>query len=152
MNTPTSFQALRAISALVLKRMAKPVIILGSIVLIACILITAFLALSFSNWWWLLLLLFLPLAILFSLIVYVLSFFVQQLLPRKLSKDEEKKLHQFTEKIFGLVENTRTPYPILLMLVGKDVIRGRESTFISGVIDNTKSAKNDFDDIKRLFQ
>lgn len=152
METQATFSTLRAVSALVLKRLIQPIVFMIVILLTAGYVSTALLALSFSGWWWLLLLILAPLTLFFGLIVYVLRFFLQRLLPRKLSQNERQKINEFTDKLFRVAEHTSTPYPVLLFLIGKDVIRGRESVFLRNLIGDSKTITKDFEDVQTLFK
>ena len=113
--------------------------------------ITAVLAVQISGWWWLLLIIFLPvygLAIGIGLGLYALS---NRVLPRKLTKDERSTVSSFTSNISGLIETAKTPYPIVIFLVAKDVIRGKRSRFLDENVLSSQSIKKDYAKIQRLF-
>lgn len=143
---------MRVLSALLLKRLLRPVLIILVITGVALYVLTAFLALSFSAWWWLLLLIFIPVTVFLGLLVYLLWFLFGKLLPRKLSKPEQQKLNGFIETLFSLAERSKTPYPILLFLIAKDVIRGKESSFLRDLIGDSKKVTQEFEQIRTLFR
>lgn len=146
-----STSALRALSALFLYRALQPVLIMSVILLAAAFVTMILLALSFSNWWWLLLILLLPLTLVFVILCYLMWSMIQKLMPRKLTPNEREQLQNFIGKLFGIADRGSLPYPVLLFLVGKDVIRGRESRFINTLIGNSKALTHEFSDIQELF-
>jgi hypothetical protein len=148
----SSLSALRALSALLLYRILHPVLFLVIIIMVACYVLTVLLALSFSAWWWLLLILFVPITLVLAVLGFVLWFLIQQLLPRRLSSAERKYLNTFTEKLFGIAERARLPYPVLIVLIGKDVIRGRESRFLSRLIGDSKALTRELGEIQAMFE
>lgn len=147
-----SFAALRALSALFLLRVLQPVLIMLAILTVAGYALMIMLTLSFSSWWLLLLILFIPLTLVFLVSGGILWLLLQRLLPRKLTASERSRLNAFTGQLFSLAERTKTPYPILLFLVAKDVLRGRESSFLRGMIGDSKTLMKEFDDIQALFR
>lgn len=147
-----SLSALRALSALLLRRMLKPVVFLIGIFLVAALALTVMLSLSFSQWWLLLLVLLIPISLLFLLLGIGLHVLLQKLLPRKLSVGERTQINDFTEKIFSIAERTRTPYPVIIFLIAKDLLRGKESKFVSQLLGDSRSLMTEFDDIQALFK
>jgi hypothetical protein len=147
-----SLNTLRALGALFLYRALHPVLFMIVIVMVALYVSTALLALSFSSWWWLLLIVLVPITIVLTLLGYVMWFLLQRLLPRKLSSDERYRLNAFTGKLLSIAERARLPYPVLVVLVGKDVIRGKESRFLSSVIGDSKALTKEFGEIREMFE
>lgn len=147
-----SVGALRALSALFLLRALRPVSVIAAVLLVAAYALTIMLSLSFSGWWLLLLIGLVPVTVVVAVISVVLFFLLRRLLPRKLSSPERVRLHAFTDKLFSIAEKTRTPYPILLFLVAKDVLRGRESSFLTGMIGDSRTLVREFSDIQALFR
>ena len=146
-----STRALRALSALFLYRALQPVLVMSVILLVAAFVTMILLALSFSDWWWLLLILLLPLTLIFVVLCYLIWFTIQKLMPRRLTPDEKMKLQDFIEKLFGIADHGSLPYPVLLFLVTKDVIRGKESSFLNTLIGDSKALMHEFSDIQELF-
>lgn len=151
-NISSSVAALRALSALLLKKLLQPIMVLVVIVVASVYLLTIFLALSFSDWWWLLLVIWLPLTMMLLAVGYVIWFLVETLLPKKLSKTEKKTISDYTDKLVNLAEKSRTPYPVILFLIAKDVVRGKESAFLSGMIGDSKSLVRGFTDVQEIFK
>jgi len=148
----TSIAAMRAISALLLQRFLYPIMFMIIILTVAAYVATILLSLSFSAWWWLLLIILVPTSLLFFATGYVAWFLIQQLVPRKLTSSERKRLKGFIDKLFDLAERTRTPYPVLLFLVAKDAIQGKGSSFVGNLIGDSRDAVREFNDIQAMFR
>lgn len=151
MKTQATISALRAISALVLWRFLKPARFIVAIFLTAGYIMTLLLSLSFSAWWLLLLFILVPLTVVFVLLVLILRFVVKKLIPRQLSKGERDKINTFSDRVFEIAEQTGTPYPIILFLIGKDVIRGKESSYLRNLIGNSQTVLREFGEIQTIF-
>lgn len=147
-----SLNALRALSRLFLLRVLRPALLMITILLVAGYALTLMLTLSFSGWWLLLLILLVPLTLIFLILGLVSWFLLQRLLPRKLSASEHTQLTDFTEKLFAVTERAKTPYPVLVFLVAKDVMRGKEVSFFHGIIGSSQSLVKEFAAIQRLFE
>lgn len=147
-----SLHALRALSALFLYKILYPALFMIVIVMVALYVLTVLLTLTFSSWWLLLLVILIPLTIVFLVTGFILWFLLQKLLPRRLSKHERQQINRFTDKLFTIAERARLPYPVLLFLVGKDVIRGKESRFLSELIGDSRGLMKEFEEIQGLFR
>lgn len=147
-----SIGALRALSALFFFKILHPTLVMVAVILIALYTSTILLALTFSNWWLLALVVLVPLTVILLIVGYLLWYLLHKLLPRKLSSDERIKLHKFTDKLWGVAEQVRLPYPVLLFLVAKDVLRGKESKFLRKIIGDSRDLMREFDDIQDLFR
>lgn len=148
----TAITALRAVSALVLKRLLHPMMLMTIIVLGGAYVLMILLVLSFSIWWLLLLIILIPLTLIFGILGYILWYLLQRLMPKEVEKDDREKLGSFTDKVFTLVEKTKTPYPVTLFLIGKDVIRGKESAYIGGLIGDSNDLIKKFEEIQEVFR
>ena len=105
-----------------------------------------------SDWWALLLIPLIPITLLVGLLSVGLWVASGKLLPGRITKTQRKKIVSFTDKITRLIENGKTPYPMHLFLIGKDVIRGKGSGHVRSLIDDSASLKDDFNDIRRTFE
>lgn len=103
-------------------------------------------------WWLVLLALLLPLALAVSVIGGILWLATGRLAPRKMSRNEQKQLTAFSDKILGVVERVKVPYPVLIVLTAKDVLRGKESTFLKNIIEDSKSLKTDFAELQKTIE
>ncbi|MEO5690754.1 MAG: hypothetical protein ABIQ64_01055 [Candidatus Saccharimonadales bacterium] len=144
--------AARAVTAIFFQRLLKFVLLVASGIMAVLIALTAVLAVQLSNWWWLLLVIIVPIyliAIGLGIGLYALS---NRLMPRKLTSDERTRITDFTSKVSGLVETAKTPYPLVAVLVAKDVLRGKRSRFLEENVLSSRSIKSDFQDIQELFK
>lgn len=145
-------KALRAITYVVFRRLFIPIcwVVIGIIVVLWTI--TLLLGLSVdSSWLWALILLA-PLTFAVTIVLTALWLLSKQLAPRRLSREERQGIAAFTDKILRLAETRATPWPVIAALIAKDVVRGRRSSYIEGLISDSKSLKSDFTEIKRLFE
>lgn len=147
-----TFNALRAISAIILRRLVHPVVVMVVILFAAAYVLTILLTLSFSAWWLLLLILLLPLTLVAWLAWYGTHIALRTLFPHALSDDQQHQLDRYVNKLLETVERAKTPYPILLILIGKDVARKRESEFLRNLIGDSKELMKGFSDIQGIFR
>lgn len=145
----TNVTALRAISAVFFRRILRWVIIIAGVLFAIALLLDAYLATTISPWWWLFLIVLIPAGVVGMLVATGLWVVSSRLLPRKMTKAENRQVLAFTDKIFGIAENARMPYPLLLILVGKDIIRGKQSSFIANTIQDTRSLQSDYEEIRQ---
>lgn len=142
--------ALRAITAVFFRRILKFIAIIGAILIVLLWALVIYLSSTVSGWWGLLFIILVPLGLIAAIVAAVLWGATSKIMPKRLSTAETKKIHVFTGKLFGLVEAAKTPYPIQVALIAKDVLSGRESGFLRNVIQDSRSLKGEFDDIKRM--
>ena len=147
-----SLDAFRALSALFFYKILYPAVFMILILMVALYVLTIFLTISFSNWWLLLLVLLIPLTIFFFIAGYILWYLLKKLLPRRLSNHELVRLSRFTDKLFEVAEQARLPYPVLLFLVAKDVLRGKESKFLRKIIGDSRDLMREFGEIQQMFK
>jgi hypothetical protein len=144
--------ALRAITAVTLRRLLLPFIIIAACILVVLYALVIGLMSVDSTWWALLLIPLIPTTLLVSLIGAGLWIASGKLLPGHITKTQRKGVVAFTDKLARLIENGKTPYPIHLFLIGKDVIRGKGSRHLRSLIDDSSSLKDDFNTIRRMFE
>jgi hypothetical protein len=142
----------RAITAVLFQRIFRPVIWVGTMVIIGLYILTIYLGVAVHGLWWLLLIVLIPGTVLLGGISTALWFLANQLLPRPLQSHERRQLLGFADKIIRIAEVRATPIPVLVFLVAKDVIRGRRSTYVEEVIEDSKSLKDDFVAARTLFE
>lgn len=147
-----SFSALRALSALFFYRILYPTLFMVVILLIALYTLTVLLTLTFSAWWLLLLVILVPFTIFFLASGYMMWYLLRKLLPRHLTPHERERLTKFTDKLLGVAERARLPYPVLLFLVAKDVLRGKESKFLRSIIGDSRDLMKELEQIQGLFK
>lgn len=147
-----SISALRALGALFLFKILHPALVMIAIILVALYTSTLLLTLTFSSWWLLTLIVLVPITVIILIGGYIIWYLLYKLLPRKLTSEERAKLHDFTDKLWGVAEQVRLPYPVLLFLVAKDVLRGKESRFLSKLIGDSRDLMSEFDEIQGMFR
>ena len=144
-------RAIRALTATVFQRVYRPVAwVIGGILCLLLVL-TIWLGTTVSAWWWFLLIVLIPLVMIAILVGIVLWTFSQKLLPRRLERTERASIEGFTDKVMRITEVRATPPPVLVFLIAKDVIRGKKSSYLEGVIEDPTSLKQDFLAIRNLF-
>lgn len=141
--------AIRAITAVFVRRILKWILVVGIGIIVISFVLTAYLASVFSVWWWLLLIVIWPPTVIVLIIAGLMWLITSRLLPRKFNRQEQRRITNFTDKLFGVAETPRTPYPLLLVLVGKDIVRGRQSQFITETIQNSKSLRTEYEEIRQ---
>lgn len=143
--------ALRAITAVFFRRMVRFIgTVVAVILILLCALIT-YLSTTVSGWWAILFIVLVPLGLATFLVATVVWGATTRIMPKKLTATETRRIHDFTGKLFGLVEAAKMPYPVKVGLIAKDVLRGRESTFLRNAIQDSRSLKGEFDSIKTMF-
>lgn len=115
---------------------------MGSVLLVLVV-VDIILGVWVSSWWFALLIILLPIAVITAAIASLLWAISGRILPSHLTKVDEKQLISFSDKVLGVVENLRIPYPILLLLIAKDVLRGKQSKFLTNIIEDSKQLKAD---------
>lgn len=147
MNSTVS--ALRAITAVTMRRILVPVMWVVGLFVLLVYLCVIYLTTQIDPWWALLFILLVPASVIVLLISAGLWIVSGKLLPSGYSRSHKKEIVAFTDKIMRLFENSKTPYPIHLFLIGKDVLRGKESKHVREVIDDSKSLRRDFEELRK---
>jgi hypothetical protein len=147
-----SFRALRAITAILFQRIFKPVAWIGVGILVVLFALVIYLGDWVHPAWFLLFIILIPLAFIATAIALALWYLSRRLLPRPLSSSERGILLSFADKILKIVEVRATPVPLLVAMIAKDVIRGRNSSYIEELVRDSSSLKSDFQTAKRMFE
>lgn len=146
-----SIQAARAITGVYFQKLITTGAKIGGTLLALIWALVIWLTTAVDPLWGMFFLLLVPLTVV-SFIIYGLMLRLgKELIPRPLSKTEQKKVGELGDKVFQLTESVKTPWPYHLVIIGKDVLRGKESMYIKEVIANTGSLKDDFLNIRQLF-
>mgnify|MGYP003617543388 FL=1 len=148
---PTA-NALRAVTGIYMRRMLYMIMIVGAVIFIVAYALLFWLAGSLSPLWWFSLVVLVPLTVVSLGVVAGLWYASGKVLPRSMSRAERQTITSFGSKLFGVVERGRLPYPLLLIMVGKDLLRRRESRFLRDAIDDSRSLKQDFAVIQDMFR
>ncbi len=146
-----TIKAVRAITGVYFQRLITASAVVGGIFIIAIWALIIWLSTTVDALWGLFIFLLLPLTIA-SLVIYGLMMRLGgELIPRALSKDEMHKIGKLGDKVFHMTETKSTPWPYHLLIISKDVLRGKESSYIRDTLANTRSLKQDYLDIRQLF-
>lgn len=145
-------QALRAITYTTFRAFFVPLVWVVGGIFGALLVIAVLLAALHSSWWLLGLVVIIPLGIACLVIGLVLWFLAKRLEPRALTDSERQHIRDFTGKIMRLVEVRATPPPVIVFLIAKDVIRGRRSGYVEGLLKDSGSLKGDFERIVGMFR
>lgn len=147
-----TISAIRAITAVLFQRIFAPVMWVGGGVVVALYILAVYLSLSVHPLWWLLFVALIPLTIVLAALAATLWFLSNRLLPRPLLRGERQQLLGFADKIIRIAEVRATPLPVLVFLVAKDIVRGRRSSYVEEIIDDSKSLKDEMIAARALFE
>ena len=147
-----SFLALRAITGVTFRRILLLASTFTGLAFSILWILLILLASTVSTWWWIGAIILVPLTITVAVIGMVLFILANRLIPRKMTREERTKVHKFTSTLLGLAEVRATPWPLLAFLIGKDIIRGRSSSYIESTINDAKGLRTQFDAIRQLFR
>lgn len=147
-----SLRAFRAVSAIILKKLLHPMQFMAIIILVAGYALMVFLSMSFSAWWYLLLVILLPLTVIFLIAKLISVYLLRIVAPHRLTESQQRKVTAFADKLFSVAERTQTPYMVMLFLIGRDVVRRRESEFLRNLVGDSKSLMTEFGEIIVLFE
>ena len=146
-----NIQAFRALTAVIFQRLFTPLvwIVGGAIVILYSL--TIYLGGWVHPLWWLLLVVLTPLTLIFTALGAAVWYLSTRLIPRPLSKTERARIDQAADKVIRVAEVRATPVPLLLVLIARDIIRGKNSSYIESVVNDTTSLKHDFFAARELF-
>ena len=141
---------LRAIGSEFALSFIKPIAIVLAVVLVIVVGVAWLLATMFSPWWWLLVV---PFAALGGALgaVLLLSYVIIRVFRPELSKEQRVAVRGFMEKVSGLNEAARTPYPLLVARIAIDFVIHRDGRYIKGLIDDSRSLKREYSAILGYF-
>lgn len=143
---------LRAVSSTVAKRALRlaTILVVGAATIILGIIRA--LAYFVSDWWWLLLIVYVPLAVICTLLITSLRFFVARIYRKQLTKKQQAELNGFTDKIQRLLEARGIGWPLFAILNVKDIIFHRELRTTKNLVSDTTSLKRDFEELEKKLQ
>ena len=143
--------AIRALTALVFRRLLVPAVIFVGICFLIIVIGIAVLAVKLTAWWLLGYLIVIPVAI----VLLGLSGFgwliSERLMPRRLNREEKEQILGFVDKIVQIAEARATPLPIVGMIVAKDIVTRKKHGYIETLVNNTSGLKGDFQRIVAIF-
>jgi len=142
---------IRALTALVFRRLLVPVVIFTTICLVMIIILIGILAIKFSPWWLLAYLILAPFGIVFTGLGVFGWLISERLLPRRLNKNEKREVLQFVDKILHIAEARTLPLPLIGMIVTKDIVTRKKHGYIETLVSETTGLKGDFQRIVAIF-
>lgn len=145
-------QALRAITYTTFRAFFVPLVWIVGGIFGVLLVIDIILAILYSNWWLLGLIVIIPLGLIVFVAGLLIGLLAKRLEPRRLEKSDRVQIKSFTDKIIRLVEVRATPLPVVVFLIAKDVVRGRRSSYIEGLLSDSSSLKGDFERIVGMFR
>lgn len=146
----TQLLVLRAIASEFALSIIKPVALVIAIILLIVVALAWFLAVQVSVWWWLLAL---PFGVIGSIIgaILLLAWLLILTIRPNLTKQQRHEVQRFIEKVSGLNEAVRTPYPLLAARIGLDLIIHRDGRYVRELISDSKSLKSEYQSIQKYF-
>ncbi len=147
----SSTKALRAISYTLFRRVLLPISWLIAGCIIIFVIIVALLAVMVDYSWLWLYVLILPLSLAVLLALALIWALAAKVSPRKLTSTERSTITRFVDKIMQITEIRTTPWPVIAALIGKDLLRGKRSSYVDNLIASSRTLKDDFVTIKALF-
>ena len=147
-----SIQAFRALPAIVFQRIFTPIIWIVGACITAILLLTVYLGGWVHPMWWLLLVIITPATLVVVAITAAVWYLSTRLIPRPLTPSERSQLNDAADKVMRVAEVRATPLPWMFVLIAKDVIRGKNSSYLETVVNDTTSLKQTFLNIRALFE
>lgn len=148
----TSVSALRAITSVVFRNLLKPATWITAGILIVLYALVLYLGFGVSYWWFVALIILLPVTLLAASLLAALWYLSRRLMPRPLLPSESNIVEECVDKVTRLLEARATPIPVVMFLIAKDVVRGKGSSYIDGLIADSTGLKANFQDVRALFQ
>lgn len=142
-------QTVRAIGAEFIRRMLRPILLVGAAV--AVLLLVAGVWLVNQNvWWWLLLAVIIAAVLVFVVLVTVASILVK-LADSVQSRDQRTAVRRYVDMLQRASENLQTPYPVILYRVVRDMVWPRPDGFIATLSQDSQALAPDFKALLALF-
>ena len=143
-------QTVRAIGAEFIRRMLRPILLVGAAV--AVVLLVAGVWLVNQNiWWWLLLAVIITAVLVFAVLVTVATILIK-LADSVQSRDQRKAVRHYVDRLQRASENLQTPYPVILYRVVRDVVWPRPDGFIATMSQDTQALAPDFNRLVGMFR
>ena len=119
-------------------------------ILLTLLAIVGLLAYLVSEWW---LLLLVPIIIvsLVGLIIWLVVRFILKSLSPRLNAQQKNTTKEFVGHLEQTVEAIRTPYPIIIFFIIRDIVFRRDAGFISEVTQQSTTLKPEFEKLRQLF-
>lgn len=146
----TQVLVLRAIASEFAFSIVKPIALITASALLVIVAVTWLLAVQFSPWWWLLVIPFSVVAGVIGAILLLAWLMIVAIRP-DITALQRKEVQRFIDKVSGLNEAVRTPYPLLAARIGLDLLIHRDGRYVRELINDSKSLKGEYKAIQRYF-
>ncbi len=146
-----TIQAFRALTAVIFQHMFIPIAWVVGAVFGLLYLLTIYLGGWVHPLWWLLLIVLMPLTLVVTAVGAAAWYLSTRLIPRPLTPAERSEIGEAADKIVRVAEVRATPVPLLFILIAKDIVRGKNSSYIESVVNDTTSLKSTFMNIRAMF-
>ena len=150
MNIPVGLA--RAITAVFIRKLIRKVGVVVCSALLLLLVVFVLLGLKVSGWWLLALAVLIPVTIVTTIVIIALWYVSGRLASKKLAQEETRAVDTFTGKMLSVVERARTPLPILLALLAKDLVLGRETNVVSQTIADSKELHSEYRKLDAIFR
>lgn len=142
--------ATRAITAEFARQFIRPFLWVAISIIAGLLLIISLLAFNISQWWWLLAIPVVVIGLICMVMWITVRFIVNRISPQ-LNKEQRITTRNFIDKLRFVVEAARTPYPIIIFYVIRDIIMRKENGFIQEITTQSKALRPDYEELKKLF-
>jgi len=146
----THIAAIRAVTAEFARQFVQPFLWLGIAIIAGVLILIAVLAFTLSQWWWLAAIPVFLLGCVGGVLWLVIRFILSNLSPH-LDSQQKAATIQFTTKLQFAIETLRTPYPLIIFYVIRDIVLRRDTGFLGEVAQHSKTLKPDFETLRKLF-
>jgi hypothetical protein len=147
-----SISALRALTSVTFQQMLRPATWITLAIFVVVYLLIFYIAIEVSAWWFLVLLVLVPFTLVAASLLAALWYLSRRLMPRPLLPSETATVSTMVEKVQRLLEARATPLPLIMVMIAKDVARGKGSSYIENIITDTKGLREDFVAVKSIFE
>jgi hypothetical protein len=122
--------------------MIRPLVLIGAAAAAVLLALGAWLT-TINAWWWLLEALFIGASLVFVLIVLLARTLLRRV-ASPLTKAQRQQVSSFVDKLERSVESVRTPYPMIVFYIVRDVIRPRPDAFVKTLAEDSRTLGPDF--------
>lgn len=146
-----SVKAARAITGVYFQRLVTLGAIVTGILLALLWFIVIWLATK-DVLWSLFFIVLVPATIVVVFLYIMLTNLGHSIIPRRLNGQEKRIVGTIGSRLMEIKDTAQTPWFITLFLVGKDVVRGRESSYLRRIISSSSGVREDFLRVRKIFE
>jgi hypothetical protein len=146
----THIAAIRAITSEFAQQFVRPFLWIALGIVLTLLIIVGLLAFLVSQWWLLLLIPILIISLVGTIMWLIVRFALKSLSP-PLDARQKSATKEFVSKLESTIETVKTPYPIIIFYVIRDIVMRRDSGFISEITQRSKTLRPDFEELRQLF-